>query len=85
MEVFMNKMDETELKNGVLIYLAVEDRNFVICGTKELMTLYQMILELYRDVMVAEFKKEISNKDLLMELQSRTIAALFPLARRRHK
>jgi uncharacterized membrane protein len=45
MEVFMNKMDETELKNGVLIYLAVEDRNFVICGTKELMTLYQMILD----------------------------------------
>ena len=33
MEVFHElKMDETELKNGVLIYLAVEDRNFVICG-----------------------------------------------------
>jgi hypothetical protein len=38
-------MDETELKNGVLIYLG-EDRNFVICGDKELMML-QMILELY--------------------------------------
>jgi hypothetical protein len=73
-------MDETELKNGVLIYLAVEDRNFVICGTKELMTLYQMILELYARCHGSRVQKEISNKDLLMELQSRrTIAALFPL------
>jgi len=28
------KMDETELQNGVLIYVAVEDRSFVICGDK---------------------------------------------------
>jgi uncharacterized membrane protein len=35
MEVFHQlKMDETELKNGILIYLAVEDRHFVICGDK---------------------------------------------------
>jgi uncharacterized membrane protein len=35
MEVFHQlKMDETELKNGVLIYLAIEDRHFVICGDK---------------------------------------------------
>ena len=35
MEVFHElKMDETELQNGVLIYLAVEDRRFVICGDK---------------------------------------------------
>ena len=27
-------MDETALKNGVLIYLAVDDRSFVICGDK---------------------------------------------------
>lgn len=34
-EVFQDlKMDETELKNGVLIYLAVEDKSFVICGDK---------------------------------------------------
>ena len=30
----MLKMDETELQNGVLIYVAVEDRSFVICGDK---------------------------------------------------
>ena len=35
MEVFhLLKMDETQLKNGVLIYLAVEDHHFVICGDK---------------------------------------------------
>ncbi len=28
------KMDETELQNGVLIYVAVHDRSFVICGDK---------------------------------------------------
>jgi len=28
------KMDETELQNGVLIYVAVLDRSFVICGDK---------------------------------------------------
>jgi uncharacterized membrane protein len=31
-------MDETQLKNGVLIYLAVADKTFVAV-TKELMTL----------------------------------------------
>lgn len=35
MEVFhLLKMDQTQLKNGVLIYLAVKDRAFVICGDK---------------------------------------------------
>lgn len=33
MEVFrLLKMDNTKLQNGVLIYVAVEDRNFVIFG-----------------------------------------------------
>lgn len=35
LEVFhLLKMDNTKLQNGVLIYLAVEDKNFVICGDK---------------------------------------------------
>ena len=35
LEVFHElRMDQTELKNGVLIYLAVNDHNFVICGDK---------------------------------------------------
>ncbi len=34
-EVFRElKMDETQLKNGVLIYLAVDNRAFIICGDK---------------------------------------------------
>ena len=33
LEVFhLLKMDETQLKNGVLIYLAVADKKFVVCG-----------------------------------------------------
>jgi len=35
MEVFhLLKMDATALKNGVLIYVAVKDHQFVICGDK---------------------------------------------------
>lgn len=35
LEVFHNLgMDATELHNGVLIYLAVDDHKFVICGDK---------------------------------------------------
>ncbi|MFE3847971.1 TPM domain-containing protein [Flavobacterium sp. LB3P45] len=35
LEVFHElKMDETQLQNGVLIYLAIADKRFVICGDK---------------------------------------------------
>ncbi|PWA04961.1 TPM domain-containing protein [Flavobacterium psychrotolerans] len=35
LEVFhLLEMDQTQLKNGVLIYVAVEDKKFVICGDK---------------------------------------------------
>ena len=35
LEIFVElKMHETELKNGVLIYLAVADKKFVSCGDK---------------------------------------------------
>lgn len=35
LEVFhLLKMDETQLKNGVLFYFAVTDKSFVICGDK---------------------------------------------------
>ncbi|TDD94417.1 TPM domain-containing protein [Flavobacterium cellulosilyticum] len=35
LEVFhLLKMDETDLKNGVLIYIAVKDKAFIICGDK---------------------------------------------------
>ena len=59
MEVFHElKMDETELQNGVLIYLAVEDRRFVICGDKGINDVVQDdFWNCTRDIMVAEFKK----------------------------
>jgi uncharacterized membrane protein len=37
-------MDETELKNGVLIYLAVKDKTFVICGDQGINDMQPMIL-----------------------------------------
>ena len=59
MEVFHElKMDATELQNGVLIYLAVEDRNFVICGDKGINDVVPNdFWNCTRDAMVAEFKK----------------------------
>ena len=58
MEVFHElKMDETELQNGVLIYLAVEDRNFVICGDKGINDVVQDdFWNCTRDIMVTHFK-----------------------------
>ena len=59
MEVFHElKMDETELQNGVLIYLAVEDRHFVICGDKGINDVVPNdFWNCTRDIMVTEFKK----------------------------
>ena len=59
MEVFHElNMDETELKNGVLIYLAVEDRHFVICGDKGIDDVVQDdFWNCTRDIMAVEFKK----------------------------
>jgi uncharacterized membrane protein len=37
-------MDETQLKNGVLIYLAVKDKTFVICGDQGINDVVAMIL-----------------------------------------
>ncbi|WP_300570904.1 TPM domain-containing protein [Flavobacterium sp.] len=58
MEVFhMLKMDQTQLKNGVLIYLAVKDKTFVICGDKGINDVVQNdFWDCTKDVMVAHFK-----------------------------
>lgn len=59
MEVFHDlKMDETQLQNGVLIYLAVDDHNFVICGDKGINDVVEPdFWNCTRDVMVAQFKQ----------------------------
>jgi uncharacterized membrane protein len=57
-EVFHElKMDETELKNGVLIYLAIDDHKFVICGDKGINDVVpEGFWDLTKNVMAARFK-----------------------------
>jgi uncharacterized membrane protein len=58
MEVFhLLKMDQTQLKNGVLIYLAVKDKTFIICGDKGINDVVQPdFWDCTKDIMVAHFK-----------------------------
>lgn len=58
-EVFhLLKMDETELKNGVLIYLAYQDKKFVICGDKGINDLVAPdFWETTKECMQSQFKQ----------------------------
>ncbi|UQD54994.1 TPM domain-containing protein [Flavobacterium sp. K5-23] len=58
LEVFHDlKMDETQLKNGVLIYLAVKDKTFVICGDQGINDIVKNnFWDSTKDTMVAHFK-----------------------------
>ncbi|AWG23799.1 TPM domain-containing protein [Flavobacterium kingsejongi] len=58
MEVFhFLKMDETLLKNGVLFYLAIEDKTFVIYGDKGINDVVTNdFWDCTKDCMVAHFK-----------------------------
>lgn len=58
MEVFhLLKMDETQLKNGVLLYVAVKDKSFVICGDKGINDLVPPdFWDTTKDVMASHFK-----------------------------
>ena len=60
MEVFhLLKMDNTKEDNGVLIYVAIEDRNFVIYGDKGINDVVpEDFWESTKDAIVAKFKKE---------------------------
>ena len=50
-------MDATELKNGVLIYLAVDDHKFVICGDKGINEVVPVdFWDCTKEVMAAQFK-----------------------------
>ncbi|QED37579.1 TPM domain-containing protein [Antarcticibacterium arcticum] len=59
MEVFhLLKMDNTKLSNGVLIYVAVEDRDFVIYGDKGINDVVPTdFWESTKDIIVARFKE----------------------------
>ena len=58
MEVFhLLKMDETQLKNGVLLYVAVKDKHFVICGDKGINDVVPSdFWDTTKDVMASHFK-----------------------------
>ena len=58
LEVFHElKMDETHLKNGVLIYLAVADKKFVICGDQGINEVVPVdFWNSTKDVMATQFK-----------------------------
>lgn len=59
MEVFhLLKMDNTKQDNGVLIYVAIEDRNFIIYGDKGINAVVpDNFWETTKDEIAAEFKK----------------------------
>jgi uncharacterized membrane protein len=58
MEVFHELgMDATDLKNGVLIYLAVDDHKFVICGDKGIDNVVpEDFWDCTKEAMAAQFK-----------------------------
>ena len=58
LEIFHElRMDATELKNGVLIYVAVNDHNFVICGDKGINEVVPAdFWDCTKDVMATHFK-----------------------------
>ncbi len=59
LEVFHNlKMDTTKLRNGVLIYLAIDDRSFVIFGDQGINDVVSNdFWDSTRDIMLSHFKK----------------------------
>ncbi len=51
-------MDKTELKNGVLLYLAVKNKTFVVCGDEGINDVVpEDFWDSTRDVMVTQFKQ----------------------------
>lgn len=67
MEVFhMLKMDQTQLKNGVLIYVAVKDKAFVICGDKGINDVVTAdFWDCTKDIMASHFKNENFKQGLI--------------------
>ncbi len=59
-------MDATELKNGVLIYLAVKDHKFVICGDKGINDLVPKdFWDCTKEVMTTQFKTKNFKQGLI--------------------
>lgn len=71
LEVFVElKMHETELKNGVLIYLAVADKQFVICGDKGINDVVPAdFWDTTKDAMLSHFKNSDFKQGLIDGIQ----------------
>jgi len=67
MEVFhLLEMDKTQLKNGVLIYVAVKDKTFVICGDQGINEVVSNdFWDSTKEIMVSHFKKGDFKKGLI--------------------
>lgn len=72
LEVFhMLKMDNTKLQNGVLIYVAVQDHSFVICGDKGINdAVPNDFWDSTRDVMQQHFKQDHFKQGLVEGIKS---------------
>ena len=71
LEVFEElKMHHTELKNGVLIYLAVADKTFAICGDKGINDVVPKdFWDTTKDTMMAHFKSGNFKQGLIDGIQ----------------
>jgi uncharacterized membrane protein len=75
------KMDKTELHNGVLFYISVDDRKFAIIGDKGI---HQKVPENFwdsvRDAVLSHFKKEEFDIGLIkgIEMAGEKLGAFFP-------
>jgi uncharacterized membrane protein len=67
LEVFYQlKMNETQLQNGVLIYLAIADKQFVICGDKGINEVVASdFWDGTKEIMATEFKQGKFKKGLI--------------------
>ena len=66
-EVFeLLKMHQTELRNGVLIYVAIEDKTFAICGDKGINAVVPKdFWNSTKDIMQSHFKKGAFKQGLI--------------------
>lgn len=60
------RMDETELKNGVLIYIAVDDKKFAICGDKGINDIVENdFWDCTKEIMLSHFKNNNFKQGLI--------------------
>lgn len=83
-EVFhLLNMDATQLKNGVLIYLAVDDHAFVVCGDKGIDDVVgHDFWNTTKDIMASYFKSKDFKQGLIagIKMAGEQLQKFFPCA-----